>query len=370
MKRFVLAVVAAGFVFLGASILWAEDSVYFVDPSTKKETSLRGVIEKEGPTGITIKSKAGAKEIPALTITQVVYESKTVDAVAFRAPDKDLTNAQRETKPEKKAALLKSALAGFQELDTKLRDVPAIHAYLQYRIAQTTALQAHDDPSRLDAAIAALVEFKTGSPLGWEIVPALQLLAQLQETKGDTSGASQTYSELADVPGLDPSMKLKSQLYGARLLLRVRKFAEAEAKLKKVRASMEANDPQRLFVDVYQARAQMARGDLNGIEPKLKAAITASKDASLLALAYNTLGDYYLAKKQPEEAFWQYLRVDVMYPDDKEEEAKALYHLAQLFDRPRNDLEKADAWLAKLKSAQFDGTLYQRLAANEKKSRE
>lgn len=370
MKRVTWAVIAAGFLFLGGRLLWAEDVVYFVDAGTKKETNVRGVIEKETPTSIKLRTKSGVKDVPAEAVTQVVYESKTVDAIAFRTPDKDLTNALREMRPAKKAELLKKALAGFQDLDGKLRDASNIHGYLQYRIAQTTALLARDDPSRLDAAIAALKDYKTNFPAGWEIVPALQLLVQLQEQKGDTAGASQTYSDLAEVPGLPATMKLQSQLHGARLMLRADKFAEAEAKLKQVSATMEANDPQRLFVDVYLAQTRMKRGDLGDVEAKLKAAVAASKDNTLLALAYNSLGDYYLLKKQPDEAFWNYLRVEMRYTDDKEEEAKALYYLAQLFDRPRNDLERSDQCRAKLKSPQFDGTLYQRKAASEKKSSE
>ena len=76
-------------------------------------------------------------------------------------------------------------------------------------------MQARDDPTRLDPAITALSEYKTGFADGWEIVPALKLLARLQEEKGDAEGASKTYNDLAEVPGVPAATKLQNQLLGA-----------------------------------------------------------------------------------------------------------------------------------------------------------
>ncbi len=367
MKRLAWAV-AVVCLFVGISALVAEDTVYFVDHEMKKEQSVRGAIEQETPSGIKLKTKSGVKDIPARNVTQIVYDNKIVAVIDFRRPDANLTKARNETNAAKRADLLKEALVGFQALDTQLRGVTNIHRYLLYRIAQTTALQAKDDSSRLDAAIAALVEAKTTLSDGWEIVPALQLLARLQEEKGDGHGASQTYSDLAEVPGISPEMKLRSQLLGARLLLRVSKFPEAEAKLKQLASALPKDDPQRTFVDVYLAQSQMAQGNVNGVEAKLKAAILSNPDRNLRALAHNFLGDYYRLQREPEQAFWEYLKVDTLYSDDREEHAKALYYLSQLFDKPKNNPARAEACLAKLKSKDYDGTTYQRMAQSDKKT--
>src|SRR5262249_10804699 len=157
--------------------------------------------------------------------------------------------------------------------DSQLRGEGKIHRYLQYRIALTMAAQAKDNPTSRDSAIAVLKESKAAFTDGWEVVPALQLLAQLQEEKGDTEGASQTYSDLADVSGISGAMKLDSQLRGARLLLSARKFTDAETKLKQLTAAMPANDPQRMYVEVYLAQSQIAQKNLEGVEKKLKDAI-------------------------------------------------------------------------------------------------
>jgi hypothetical protein len=370
MKQARLAIAVVGFVLLCGRLLWADDMVYVQEPGKKSEDRISGTIEKETPTGIRLKTKSGVKEIPAAQITQVVYDNKSgVDAIAFRDPFKNESNALRDgTKPDKRADLLKTALLGYQELDTKLRGEANAHRYLQYKIAHVTALQAKDDPSRTDAAIAALIEFKTNNADGWEIVPALQLLARLQEEKGDAEGASKTYSDLAEVPGVPAATKLQNQLLGAKLLLRINKFTDAETKLKQIEATMAADDPQRTFVDVYVAQTQMAQGRLDGVEAKLKAAILASEDKNLRAVSHNFLGDYHRLKKESDLAFWEYLKVDTLYNDDREEHAKALYYLSQLFDKPKNDPVRAEQCLAKLKSKDFEGTLYQRMAAGDKKS--
>ncbi|HWG44374.1 MAG TPA: hypothetical protein VN688_16470 [Gemmataceae bacterium] len=356
----------AGWMLIG-SVVWADDVVSFREPGQKKDQDLEGVIEQESPAGVKLKTKAGVKDIPAAQITQVAYENKTVDKLSFRKPFTNESHAKEAT-GAKKIDLLKSALVGFEELDTKLRGDTKIHRYLQFKIANTKALLAKEDTSQRDGAIAALSEYKTGFSDGWEIVPALQRLAQLQEEKGDAPAASQTYADLAEVPGISATMKLQAQLRGAQLLLRVNKFADAETKLNQLAATMPKEDPQRMLVDVYLVQSQIAQKRYTGVEEKLQAAIRASEDKTLRALAHNFLGDYYRIKKELDRAFWEYLKVDTMYNQDKEEQAKALYYLSQLFDIPKNDPARAAECLAKLKLPQFDGTLYQRMASEEKKT--
>jgi hypothetical protein len=367
MKRFVLRLVFAGLVLIGAGIVWAEDTVYIQEPGKKSGDSLKGTIEEETPSGIKLKTSSGIKDIPTSQITQVAYQCKVV-AVEFRRPDGQLIRALAEKSADERTKLLRSALSGFQDLELKLKDEPKVHRYLQYRIALTQTALAKDDPARRDAAIAILKENQKSFADGWEIVPALQLLARLQEEKGDVEAAGQAYSDLAAVPGISAAMKLDSQLHGSRLLLSAKKFTDAEAKLKEVAAALPADDPQRAQVDIYLAQARIAQNRLDGIEKKLKDAITANEDKKLRALAHNALGDYYLAKKEPERAFWEYLKVETMYDVDREEQAKALYWLSKLFDQPKNDPARAEECLTKLQGQRFDGTPYQRKAASEKKS--
>lgn len=371
MKRFTL--VLAAFLLISGHILWANDTVYVRLPGKKKDDVLRGTIQAETPAGIKLKmDKGGVREIPALQIRAVDY-GEGVDAVGvldYRAGDSKLGQAL-ETTAKKKSDSLESALKAFRDLDNndKLRRISSVHRYFRYRIAQTLGLLAQDDASHRDAAFSALNDYKTAFADGWEIVPALQLLATLQEEKGDTEGAGKTYTDLAELPGITADMKLQNQLKGARLLMRALKFGEAEQKLKQVESALPANDPQRAFVEVYLIQSRIAqKGSLNGIDKKLEQIIRSGKDGSLCGLAHNALGDYYRTKGDNAQAFWEYCKVDMLYNQDKEEHAKALYYLSQLFDKPpRNNRDRAEEFLSRLKSPQFDGTLYQRLATSERK---
>jgi hypothetical protein len=373
MKRWTFASVLAGFVLIGGHVLWAKDTVYVRQPGKKKDDVASGTIQEETPAGIKLKTDKGEiVNIPALHIRAVDYGEGT-DAVGlldYHAGDSKLERALQQTTAKKKVDGLESALSAFRDLDTndKLRRNASIHRYFQYRIAQTTALLAQDDASRRDAAFTALDAYKTAFADGWEIVPALQLLASLQEEKGDTESASKTYAALSELPGISSEMKLQSQLKGARFLMRGQKFREAEGKLKQVESALPADDPQRAFVEVYLIQSRIAqKGNLDGIQKKLEQIIRVGKDGSLRALAHNSLGDYYRTKGDDAQAFWEYCKVDMLYNQDKEEHAKALYYLSQLSEKPpRNNRDRAEEFLTRLKSPQFDGTLYQRLSAEKK----
>jgi hypothetical protein len=351
-----------------AAAAWADDQVGYLEPGTRKEADVRGKIDTEGPAGIRIKTKAGIKDVPSTEIRWVVYDSKKVAALEFRQPlGKQARAVQPDTRPAVRKELLAAALQGYQELDAQVKEEPGAHRFLRFKIAEVMALQGRDDPARMDAAVAALNAYKTEFRTGWEIVPCLKLLAQILEEKGDVEGASAAYADLASVPDLPREIKQESEVLGVRLLLRAGKPADAEAKLKALKSSLAPDDPQRALVDVCLVQSQMAQGRLAQAEADLQAVLRGTTEANVRALAHNLLGDYYRLKKEPENAFWHYLRVDVLYNQDREEHAKALYYLSTLFDQVKNDPVRGEECRARLKGPEFAGTLYQRQAGEEKK---
>jgi hypothetical protein len=360
---------AAVAVFLAAAAAWADDLVYYRPAGAVRDVEVRGVIDTESPAGIRIKSKAGETEVPALEVRAVVYQSPTIASLEFRRPggreDSALALPAREA--AKRRELLDQALQGFRALDARAGSEANAHRYLQYRIARVLALQAREDPLKLDPAVAALTAYKSDFAGGWEIVPAMQLLGQLLEARGDAGAASKTYDELALLPGIPPELKQESQVQSVRMLLRGRKFAEAEGKLKALQASITREGPQRAFLDVCLVQSRMAQGNLAEAEPRLSAALKAVADPAVRAAAHNLLGDYYLRANKPQEAFWHYLHVDVLYNQDREEHAKALYNLARLFDKVKNDPVRAEDCLRRLRGPEFAGTSYQRQADEDRK---
>jgi predicted Zn-dependent protease len=367
MKRIALASGLAACIALSAAR--AEDAVYRHDAKAGKDVPVSGTIQDETPAGVKIKPGKDVVTIPPGDIVRIDYDVKVVGPIEFAEPYGKEQDALSKTGEDRKKELVE-ALDLYRNLAKKLKGAPNAQRYLEYRIALLQVEQAKDDPTKTDDAIKALADYHTSNSGGWEIVPATRLLAQMLEDKGDQAGARLAYEELAANPDVPPGIQLATNLRVARMLLHEKKYADAEQKLKGVAAGMKLDDPQRAYVQVYLASTAVAQGRLKEAEGPLKDAVKGAGDDNLKALAYNTLGDYFQQNKQPEEAFWDYLRVDVLYGQDREEHARALYNLWKLFDSVRGDAPRAQDCLKELKK--LTGTEYaaraEKEAAGEKKA--
>jgi hypothetical protein len=367
-KRLVAsAVLAAAFVCQYSGSARGQDVVEYLDPAAKPEhkpVQVRGLIESETPLGIKLRPREGpVLNIAAADIRYVRYKAVAVPDIDYRKPFSLEDRALGQTRDEQRRKLLADALQAYRDLLPGAKETPAGYRYLQYRIARLLAQQAEDDRDKLDAAIAAFAEFARQHADSWEIVAAHKQLAHLQEEKGDLAAAGEAYSELARTPGLATRTQQESQILAARMLLRAGRTADAEKRLADLDTHLSDGAPSKPAVRVFLAQCRMARGDLDGIDKQVQAALAATADEAILAAAHNLLGDYYLKKGQPEDAFWHYLRVDVQYGSDREEDAKALYYLSQLFDKVKNDRVRARDCLTRLQDkGQFGGTEYHKRA--------
>jgi hypothetical protein len=380
-------VVLAGLALGAGVVARAEDLVYVSKRPGEKVAPppMKGKIEEEGPYGIKIKppgKKAKVELVPAAQILKVMYDTEPVMArLDFRRPfnaedqalDMEAALAKAKTDKErararaKRDALLETALKGYRDLEGKLAGSPHARRHVRYKIAHVLVLQARDeDREKVGAAIEALKAFAADNSSGWQIVGALRTLGKLQEKAGKTDDARKTYEALSEVPDVPADVKQESEVLVARLYLRGKKYPEAEKKLAALEGSLPAGDAMRAYVMVYRAESQLGQGNLKPVEKQLQAALRATSDDRVRALAHNLLGDYYWRQGKNEEAFWQYLRVDVVYNQDPEEHAKALYYLSKLFDQVKGQPARAKECAARLAEPLFAGTLYQRLA-NEKK---
>ncbi len=364
MKRIALAAgLAACLGLFAAPSVRADATIIRHDPKGGKDVILEGVIQSETPAGVKVKVGKDSQLIPPDQIAHISYDLKAVGSIEFDTPYAKEQDALA-LKGEERKTKLAAVLALYQNLEKQAKESPSAQRYIAYRIAMLKAEQARDDPTKVDDAVAALNDYRTSNGGGWEIVPATKAQARLLEDKGDQAGARDVYKALADDPDVPADIRLDTNLRVARMLLREKKYADAEQTLKGVAAGLKPDDPQRAYVNVYLASTQVAQGRLSEAEQPLKEAIkNAGENNNLKALAYNALGDYYLQSKQPEEAFWDYLRVDTLFPQDREEHARALYHLWKLFDSVRGDAGRSRECLDKLKA--LTGTDYADRAEKE-----
>jgi tetratricopeptide (TPR) repeat protein len=364
MKRWLLAAVL-GVLVIG--VLRADDDIFFMDHATKKVDSVRGKIQDENASGITIKVKKETKKIPAADIVRVVYGVPGLTISEFNRPYNTEEKAFKETKAQKRAELIEKATGEYQTNEKEARGNSNAVRYIQYRLANLKVRQAHEDPMKIDLAIEALTAYKSANPIGWEIGIVLRDLARLQEAAGKMDEARKTYEELADTPDLPREVKVQYEFLVSRMLLRASKYADAERRLRSVDATLPPKDPQRPFVAVYLADSQLNQGNAKAAEDQLLKSLKENNDPKLRGVIHNLLGDCARKKGQDADAFWHYLRVDALYNDDPEEQAKALFYLRTLFDKVKSDPGRARDCANRLKDERFANTTYQRLADSDKK---
>jgi hypothetical protein len=347
----------------------AQDEILFFNRKTQKEERLKAVVLEEAPGKISYRVGSGdPEEIAATDVVEIDYQApKTINNVDYRDPFGKERRAALEKDPAKRKETLQQALAGYRAILPKLEGSKAHRRNAHFHIAQVLARLAEDDPSQLDAALEAATRFKKEHGDGWQLVRAVKLLVRLQEQKGDAAGAVASYEEAAANEALPPEVRHEFGLLAVRHLLRKGQHEAASKKARALQADVPKDDPLAPRVEVYVAACDTAAGRLDGVEKRLKAVLEGGAGGDVKGLARNTLGDYYRAKGQAEDAFWQYLWVDVYYNQDREELARALYHLAKLYAEVRKDALRSRECLERLcDEKEFGGLEYHKRALAER----
>lgn len=346
--------------------------VTYLDRTTGKLETATNVTITEGLKGITFRRGGKEVQVSALDVRDVKYDTQEIKPLPLGDVDMPGSKLRQAALPREKAdgkrKLYKEVIQAVTDLLPKVPpDLMRIRRHLQYQSVEASYRLAQLEPARRDDALAALKKFKEEHNDGWQFAPTLMMLAQLQEEKGEVAAVQKTYEELAAVPGISDEIRTTSLLKVVQTLMKAEKFTLAEGKLEELQKTLPADSSEASKVKVYLAQCQVLGSDTAKAEQgeKQLRELAGGGDASLKALIHNTLGDYLLKKNKPEDAFWEFLRVDVLYNTDKNEHARALYHLAKLFREVRKDGPRADACLEQLKDKRFEGTEYQKKVAEK-----
>ncbi len=312
------------------------DVVRLVPDSTVKAPGgqLNGQIKSESPTEVVIKAAVGGEQkVPVDQIDTVTYDNPT--------PSYTLAESREN------AGLLAEAADLFEKAAAEAKDKPLIQRAAQFRRASLLADLAQADPGRTDEAIAALEAFLKAQPSSRQVGPALEGLVRLALQKGDTARAETALTELA---ARVPSAGDRAAILRARLQGRQGKHAEAIAALDKLAAGAPKGSPRAREALLAKAESQAASKQFPEAEKTVRDVIAqAPPEADAVqALAYNTLGDCLRAAGRPKDALLAYLRVDVLYDRDKEQHARALARVAELWRELKQDA-RADEVLDRLR---------------------
>lgn len=343
------------------------DDIRYYDRAKKKEETVSGAIQQETPGGLEY------RPTPALPKTEKIAAADIIDIKYAKAGlpyrtawDSDEKFVLATTEAERKT-LFEKAMRFYQEALKNTEGSPSANRHVQFRIARLQARMIDLDPTQEEPAMKGLANFIKEYPDAWQIGEAVRTLARMYEDKGDLTSAQKTYDALANRNDLVKEVRLDFQLLAVRALIRTNQHAVAEKRLGDLVKTLAADDPNSLRVQAHLAECLVAKKDYPGAEAKLKGIITSSADGSVKGLAHNALGDCYLATGKAEDALWQYLWVDVVYNEDKHEQARALYHLSKLFMEVKKDEAKAEQCKDRLlKEKEFTGTEWQKKVGRDK----
>jgi hypothetical protein len=350
-----------------AAPVGAEDVINYYNRTTKKKDVIRGTIKQESPGHVAIKpGSAGEKTIPANDIIDIEYDLPPLLKPDYRNAINAERRADEATKDDARKKELAASLLKYQELAGKTTDAK-IKRHMEFKVARILAQQAEEErvPATVDAALEKLAQFQKAHKDGWQISFSSDLLARLQMDKQDWAAAQKTYEDLAATPNISDEIREDANLKAANVLVRAKKYDTAMAKLDALAKTLPGEGPQNARLQISIAECQAASGKADEAAKKLEAVLDKVTDPDLKAAAFNTLGDCHYRAKRLTEALWNYLWVDVIYHQNRQEHARALYHIAKIFKERKED-KRAQQFKEKLEGKEFAGLEYQRLIAAEK----
>ncbi|MFW6124537.1 MAG: tetratricopeptide repeat protein [Pirellulales bacterium] len=306
---------------------------------TGDQRPIRGTVTQVARDAVTVRRGTTVEQVPANQIETIRYDDEPPKFNLARASERggNLENAiqlYRET--------AEAAGTGRPQL---LED-------LQYYIARSTARLALADPARLDEAAGLLEAFVEQHPNSYHYYPLHEWLARVYMQTGNVAKARLALDTLRSAPWKE--YQLRAIVAEGRLLQRQQQYEAAIAQFERVLAEQAATPDEKLqqqTAELAKAECLVALERFTDAEELLRGVIAAAppERSDVHAAAHTALGDCLRAAGKAKEALLAYLYVDLLCADQKQEHAKALYYLAELWNEIGQPARAEDA-LARLQS--------------------
>jgi tetratricopeptide (TPR) repeat protein len=296
---------------------------------------IRGTVVSESPTKVEVKLGNTTTPIPTNEIVSISYDG--VPASFDQAKKAEGENAFMVAADFYKKAATEAANKPFIAEDA---------SFGQARVMTDLALS---DPSKLGDAIPLLETFTRTYKNGRHVGPALEALARLQIARENFSGVEQTIKDLAKLPGGED----RASLLRIKILTRKGSLDQAVGELDKAIAASSEGSAKKRDAQLAKAECLVGLKKYAEAETLLQTVMKASapEDAATQATANNALGDCLKAAGRPKEAIFAYLRTDLLFNKEKDEHARALAALSQLWRDPQlNRPDRAEEMIERLKA--------------------
>jgi tetratricopeptide (TPR) repeat protein len=210
----------------------------------------------------------------------------------------------------------------------------AIRQDADYYRALASARLAAGGIGNARAAGTALLDFLKANKDSYHFYEANEAAGDLLMAMGRYDQAPTYYEALANAPW--PDYKMRAAVALGNVLQAQGKNEDAIRQFDTalgIQAKGKGAEMQTIAAQVGKAKCLIALDRGKDAVRMLNDAIeqAPAENNQLYAVAYNALGGAYLKMKQPEEALYAYLHVDVLYNQSPEQHAEALYHLKDLW---------------------------------------
>lgn len=326
--RTVGSIVLAGFFLsLGAGSAAAQVSI-FLKAGSSGRSPVRGEISGMSPDSITVKTDGGPVEVDVATLRSIAYSQ----------PPTELSRINNRYA----AMQFDEGLDELAKMEGK-----ASSADLEHELAYLKALgnaESALNGGRVTPQIAGqeVTAFFRAYPRSFYSWPLTERLGKLLIAVGRNDLAQAEFAKL--VNSTSPEYQVKGNFHVALAQLVANDGAGAEASLARVIGSPVDTDEVRELKS--RARAMQARAlAITGRTAEARAAaeklIAAENpdNSALFAEAYNTLGVCHFQEGDMKAAALAFLHTDLLFFNQSESHAEALWYLAQIWPR----LDKPDA---------------------------
>lgn len=340
-------------IFMSCSLAFAQppggglDKVFYLEKKTGKILSSEGTI-KESAAGIVVSAngKEKSKHLPS-EIVRVEFG----DTPGLTPDDKSSLFTLENEKDLEKAA------RGFAALSKKVTNDRAKRAYelreLQLLVKSAESKDEGTYKTVASGLVGRIAGFSKSSSKSWEFWPAGKLATRIYTDLGQSVKAAEIYTGLANTADVPSELKAEAKIFAADALLKSN-FANGKDAVAKLLSDKDIPTAGTLRekLAIYDLWAK-AEAPVAGTAPadalkKIQASIDASKDNTTRAAGFNAKGELLFAVGLYRESMWEFLNVEVVYNQDKEEVAKAMQRLAELFDK-FGEKERSDSYREKLR---------------------
>ena len=244
-----------------------------------------------------------------------------------------------------------------------------VRKYLEFRVAYTSARAADDAADYAAAqakgaeAVKLLDNFLTANKTGWEVWAAGSTCARMQvsevtvtaDKEGEKSTerrhfeeASRSWGKVAKATDLAADLKMDAALQEIDTKIRARLFADAKGLIDEAMKTAPAGAPKdRLAIFNLAVKFGDNPNPEDGVKA-IEAELAKTKDPLVRATGFGMMGELYLGKDKPRDAMWQFLWVEAVYSQDRDEVIKTLARLSDAF-KAQGDDDRAKAYREKLR---------------------